>query len=318
MELVAVGPDLYACLQPDEGLGTSNSGLVARGGGTVVDTFYDLPRTRALRDLYATVLPEPAVRVVNTHHNGDHCWGNQIFADAGAEVVGHVRCAERFTTEADPATFERLAAMDPAALGPLAGFAEALRAFDFSGIVLTPPTVCIDDDTTVDADGLEVRLLSVGPAHTAGDVVVHVPEHGVVYAGDVLFHGCTPIGWEGTFDGWIGALERIAALEPDVVVPGHGPLARVDGVLDLRDYLTYVRDESRSHFEAGRSVLDAAARIELGPYAGWTEPERIVFSVDRAYRELRGDPWDTPVDARARFGEMVALRQRWADQSGGN
>ena len=313
MELVAVGPDLYACLQPDEGLGTSNSGLVARGGGTVVDTFYDLPLTRQLAGWYATVLDEPPVRVVNTHHNGDHCWGNQVFAETGAEIVGHRRCAEYFTREADPATFERLAATDPAKLGPMAGFAAALRRFDFAGITLTPPTTVIDDDTVLDVDGLEVHLLPVGPAHTAGDVVVHVPEHGVVYTGDVLFHRCTPIGWEGTFDGWIGALERVAGLEPSVVVPGHGPLADVDGVLALRDYLTYVRAECRAHFDAGRTVLEAAARIELGPYAGWNEPERLVFSVDRAYRELRGDPWDTPVDARALFGDMVALRHRWRE-----
>jgi glyoxylase-like metal-dependent hydrolase (beta-lactamase superfamily II) len=311
MELVAVGPDLYACLQPDEGLGTSNSGLVARGGGTVVDTFYDLPLTRELARHYATVLPEPPGRVVNTHHNGDHCWGNQVFAETGAEIVGHRRCAEYFTREADPATFERLATMDPEELGALAGFAVALRRFDFAGITLTPPTTVIDDDTVLDVDGLELQLLSVGPAHTAGDVVVWVPAHGVAYAGDVLFHRCTPIGWQGTFDGWIGALERIAALGPSVVVPGHGPLADVEGVLALRDYLIYVRAECRAHFDAGRTVLDAATRIELGPYAGWNEPERLVFSVDRAYRELRGDPWDTPVDAVALFGDMVALRGRW-------
>ncbi len=74
--------DAYACLQPDTGLGASNSGLVNRDGGLVVDSMWDLPRTRAMIDLYATVAPEPARRLVNTHHNGDHCWGNQLFAEA--------------------------------------------------------------------------------------------------------------------------------------------------------------------------------------------------------------------------------------------
>jgi len=72
-------------------------------------------------------------------------------------------------------------------------------------IVLTPPTTLIDTDTVVDLDGLEAHLLYVGPAHTPGDVVVHLPTEGIVFTGDILFHHCTPIGWEGTFANWIAA-----------------------------------------------------------------------------------------------------------------
>ncbi len=87
MELREIARDVYACLQPDRGLGTSNSGLVNRAGGLVVDTFWDrlvvdtfwdLPHTRQMIETYARVWRRPARRVVNTHHNGDHCWGNQL------------------------------------------------------------------------------------------------------------------------------------------------------------------------------------------------------------------------------------------------
>jgi len=78
MDLVQLAPSVYACLQEDRGLGCSNSGLVSRAGGLVVDTFWDLPHTRELVATYARVTDEPARRVVNTHHNGDHCWGNQL------------------------------------------------------------------------------------------------------------------------------------------------------------------------------------------------------------------------------------------------
>ena len=101
-------------------------------------------------------------------------------------------------------------------------------------------------------------------------------------------------------------------VEPEVVVPGHGPLADRDALLEERDYLVYVRDACVEHFEAGRDVLDAAKRIELGRFGAWSEPERLVFSVDRAFRELRGDPWDTPVDARTVFANMAALRSHLA------
>src|SRR5262249_34958662 len=76
MGLRRIAPDVHVCLQADRGLGTSNSGLINRGGGLVVDTFWDLPHTRALIAEYATVWKAPARRVVNTHRNGDHCWGN--------------------------------------------------------------------------------------------------------------------------------------------------------------------------------------------------------------------------------------------------
>jgi cyclase len=312
VELTPVGPDLYACLQPDEGLGYSNSGFVNRGGGLVVDTFWDLPRTRRLMSEYASVGPGTPRRLVNTHHNGDHCWGNQLFAEVGTEIIGHRLCGEYFSKEADPSFFVSLCQTDDADLGTLSGFVQSLRRFDFEGIELTPPTTVVDGDTRLDLDGLAVDLLYVGPAHTPGDVVVHVPEHRVVFTGDILFNQCTPIGWEGTFDSWIAGLARLEALDPEVVVPGHGPLGRVEDLRHMREYLTFVRDESRRHYDDGLTTLEAAKRIELGRYAGWNEPERLAFQVDRAYREFGGEAWDAPVDVMKVFGELAALREHFA------
>jgi len=306
MELRALATDVYACLQQDRGLGCSNSGLVNRGGGLVVDTFWDLPHTREMIATYGQVWRERARRVVNTHHNGDHCWGNQLFA--GAEIIGHRLCAESFASEPPPAMLQALkspaAGDDPA----LAAFAQALRDWDFAGVELTPPATLVEDRLDLDLDGIPVTLLYVGPAHTAGDVIVHLPEQGVVFAGDVLFRLCTPIGWAGTYAKWIEALDRIVALEPAVIVPGHGPICGVESGREMKAYLEYVRSESRRFFDAGLSALDAARKLDLGPYAGWTEPERLLFNVERAYRELRGEPFDAPIDAMAIFRGMYQLR----------
>ncbi len=310
MELREIATDVYACLTPDRGLGWSNSGLVHRAGGLVVDTFWDLTHTRALIDTYRRVDARPVKRLVNTHHNGDHCWGNQLFTDA--EVIGHRRCAEAFGKDASPAGLQMLRnatdSQDPA----IASFATALAEWDFSGIELSPPTTVFDDRLDLDLDGLKVELRYVGPAHTAGDVIVHLPAERVVFTGDVLFRLCTPIGWEGTYAQWTAALDEIVALDPAVVVPGHGPLSGVEGPREMRDYLTYVRGESRLHFDAGRSSLDAAKRIDLGPYAGWSEPERLLFQVERAYREFRGEPFDAPIDVMAMFRGMYDLRRHWS------
>jgi cyclase len=309
MELREIARDVHACLQPDRGLGFSNSGLLARGGGLVVDTFWDLPHTRQLIDAYARVHPEPVGRVVNTHHNGDHCWGNQLFPQA--EIIGHRLCAEAFGKE-KPEVMQMLRSAGGSGNPALAAFAARLAEWDFTGVELRPPQRLIEDRLELDLDGMAVHLIYVGPAHTIGDVIVHLPAERVVFTGDVLFRNCTPIGWEGTYAQWGAALDAIVALAPDVVVPGHGPLCGVEGPREMKAYLEYVRAESKGHFDAGRTEVEAAKRIDLGPYAGWTEPERIVFNVARAYREFRGEPFDAPIDINAIFAGMheVATARR--------
>ncbi|HKY16252.1 MAG TPA: MBL fold metallo-hydrolase [Microthrixaceae bacterium] len=306
MDLVEVAPRVHACIRPDRGLGWSNSGLVATGGGLVVDSFYDLPSTRALADLYATVLPEAPRRLLNTHHNGDHCWGNQVFE--GAEIIGHRLCAENMFREVGPEVITAMCQSDD--LPPfLEHLAEGYREFDFEGITLTPPTTFVEERMDLGLDEIRVELHHVGPAHTGGDVVAWLPDEGVLFCGDILFNQCTPIGWDGTFDGWIGALERLIAWAPETVVPGHGPLCGVEGLAGMRDYLVYVRDESREHWEAGRTVLEACRRIDLGPYAAWNEPWRLPSQVARAYRELDGIAWDEPFDVLAVFSDVDELRR---------
>lgn len=307
MELAELAPDVYACLQEDRGLGCSNSGLVNRGGGLVIDTFWDLPHTREMIATYARVAGDAVRRVVNTHHNGDHCWGNQLFPDA--EIIGHRACAAAFGRDAPPAMLQSMKALAASDDAALASFAAALAPWDFSGIVLTPPTTLLDDHLDLDLDGVRVELHYVGPAHTQGDVIVHLPRERVVFTGDVLFRRCTPIGWEGTYANWIAALDRVIALAPEIVVPGHGPLGGIEGPREMKAYLEYVRGESRRFFDAGLSALEAAKRLDLGPYAGWTEPERLIFNVERAYRELRGEPFDAPIDVMAMFRGMHQLRE---------
>jgi len=306
MDLVELAPSVYACLQEDRGLGTSNSGLINRGGGLVVDSFWDLPHTRDLIATYARVWPGPPRRLVNTHNNGDHCWGNQLFP--GTEIIGHRLCAAKFATE-NPRMMEALRGATGSSEPAIADLAAQLADWDFSGIELTPPTTLVEERLELDLDGIAVHLIWVGPAHTAGDLIVHLPRERVVFTGDVLFRLCTPIGWEGTSAQWVKALDTIVALEPEVVVPGHGPLCGVEGPREMQSYLRYIRSEARRGFEREWTPLETAQRIDLGPYAGWTEPERLVFQVERAYREFRGEPWDAPIDMVRLFNDMYTLRQ---------
>lgn len=197
----------------------------------------------------------------------------------------------------------------------MADLVARLSAFDFADIQVTPPTKLFDEELTLDTCETPVHLRYVGPAHTASDVIVHLPEQRVVFAGDIIFRLCTPLGWEGSFERWISALDIIIALEPDVIVPGHGPLCGVEGAREMKAYLQYVLTETRRHFDAGHTPFEAATRIDLGPYSSWTEPDRLVFNVERAYAEFRGQPFDAPMDILQRFRDMQALRAHWARKS---
>ena len=308
MRLEEIAPDVYACLQLEPGLGFSNSGLIDRGGGLVVDTFWDLPHTREMIEHYSKVWKAPARRVVNTHYNGDHCWGNQLFPEA--EIIGHRRCAESFSKE-NPTALQAVKGMDVSGQPGLVGLQRGLAPWDFAGIELKPPSVIFDDRLTIELDGFPVEMVYVGPAHTDSDVIVHLPESRVVFTGDIVFRLCSPIGWEGTYARWIAALDHIISLDPDVVVPGHGSPCGVEGPREMRAYLVYVREEARRFFEAGLSVDEAARRIDLGPYEVWDGPERVFFNIERAYRELQGGP-DAPTDTNFLFAGATRLHlERW-------
>lgn len=292
-----LGTTTGAYLQPDGGFGLSNAGVVSSGDDVLlVDTFFDLAHTRRLLD----AIGRPVRRCVNTHDNGDHCWGNQLLAEAGAELIGHRHCAEDMTRIAPALLAALLAAPADTPLGRY--FADAGARFDFDGIVVTPPTTVFDDELVLDVGGVGVRLLHVGPAHTRGDVIAHVESEGVVFCGDILFRLCAPIAWDGDTETWVAALELVAGLDAETVVPGHGPVCTPAAALEMRDYFEHVRSEARDAFERGTPLLDAAARIDLGPYAGWAEPERVVSVVARNYREFGSD--DT-VDALSMFTWMA-------------
>lgn len=308
----------WTYLQPDGGFGLSNAGVVgprdpaAPGARTLlVDTFFDLAHTRRLLDGIAREVRAPVGRVVNTHYNGDHCWGNQLVRDA--EIIGH-RSVPEDMRKLSPEMLEALRGA-PDSVPAARALREGMARFDFRGIELVPPTTLFDDRLELDLDGLAVELLHVGPAHTTGDVIVHLPTDGIVFTGDVLFRLCAPLGWEGTFERWIEALETIAGLGADTIVPGHGPVCGPEGALEMRDYLAWVRDRSREAFDAGRSLEEACLAIDLGPWGDWLEPERVVSQVARAYRELEGLPFDAPVEFTRHVEIMAKLRERAAGRA---
>ena len=298
-----LGTGCYAYLQPDGTWGWSNSGLVTdQSESLLVDTLFDLKCTREMLAGFraATKAAERIGTLVNTHSNGDHTFGNQLVA--GAEIVASRACAEEMRQRPP----EQLAAMMRhwQQLGPGAAFFHEVMGtrFDFEGIALTLPTRTFERALTLKVGGKEVRLVEVGPAHTGGDVIVHVPQDRTVFTGDILFVGGHPVLWAGPVGNWIKACDLILSWDVETVVPGHGPITDKTGVRAMKQYLDYIRDEAKRRFDAGMGYEEAARDISLEPFAGWTDPERILVNVHALYREFRRDA--TPPDAMALFAAM--------------
>ena len=297
-----VADGVFAYLQPDGSWGWSNAGLVVGDDGSLlVDTLFDLRLTRQMLDALAPVAGRIGT-VVNTHANGDHCWGNELVGDA--RIVASRACAEEFG--APPP--EALVALvrDAPAMGALGAFlARIFGPFDFEGITLRKPDETFEGELTLAVDGKDVRLIEVGPAHTRGDILVYVPGDHVVFTGDILFVGGHPIVWAGPVSNWVRALDRILAMDVETVVPGHGPVTDKGAVADEREYLLWVEREAAVRFDAGLSALDAARDMEV-EYRDWGERERLVVNVAAVYRELNPERPASLVDL---FADMAELAQ---------
>ena len=316
MKMEQVSNSCFAVLNEKNRVCDANSGLINLGGGMVIDTQSDLPHARQMIGMFGKVWSAMPKRVVNTHEDSDHVFGNQLFE--GAEIIGHRSLPERMKKVAEP---EEIQGLMEAANGAVKGFLLKLvhpglvaagrqldEDYDFSGIELVPPTTLFDDRLEIILDDVEVHIIHVGPCHEVGDALVWMPKERVLFAGDVLFRLCTPMGWVGTYEKWFETLDMIVdELKPEVIVPGHGPLCGVEGATEMKAYLEYVRNESRAFFDKGLKAGEAARKIDLGPYSDWLCPERIYMNIERAYREFRNEPFDQPWDQAKTFDEIYRV-----------
>lgn len=307
--LQEVGDGLYAYLQPDGGWGWSNAGLVADGDSTLlIDTLYDLALTEQMLQAMRRAVPAASRldTLVNTHANGDHCYGNQLVG--GARIVASERTAAEMT-DLPPAAMAALIEQAPA-MGELgAFFLDCFGAFDFDGIEPALPQETFAGELSMRVGERKLHLIEVGPAHTRGDTLVHVPSERVLFTGDILFSEAHPIAWAGPVSNWIAACDRILAMDVAVIVPGHGPVAGPDAVRELKAYFEYLYEEAHARHAEGMTALQAARSISLGRWVDWRQRERLVVNIANIYRELSGDPEPlNPLSAFEQMAEMARSR----------
>jgi cyclase len=288
-ETVEVSDGIYAYIQPDGSWYINNTGFLVGGQGVVsIDTSSTERRTRAYLNTVAAITPRPVRTLVNTHHHGDHTYGN-CFLPA-ATIVGHARCRD-----------EVLAAGPPANRG-------IFDDVDWGELSLAPPFLTYETGITLWVDDLRCEVRYVGSAaHTTNDSIVWIPDRSVLFAGDLLFNGGTPFLLLGSVSGAIEVLDQVVRpLGAETIVAGHGPVCGPELIDDVIGYLRFVQEVARNGMSAGLTPLEAARETDLGEYAGLLDPERIVGNLHRAYIELDGAERGAHIDMFAALADMVA------------
>ena len=210
----------------------SNAGfVVTREGVVVFDALASPPLAEKLVGLIRQITKQPIKRVIVSHYHADHFYGLQVFKALGAEIWAH-RAAEGATRTEDAAL-------------RLAQRKEALFPWVDDNTTLLEADLFLQGDTDFELGGVHFALRHVGPAHSNEDLAMMVKEDSVLYAADLVFRGRVPFVGDADSRAWIAALDKLIALKPKVLVPGHGAPSR-DPRKDLifvRDYLKYLRQE---------------------------------------------------------------------------
>ena len=286
-ELIEVADKVFAYIQPDGTWYINNTGFVVGGESVIsVDACSTERRTRAYRDRIKSVTPAPVTVLINTHHHGDHTYGNFVFSPA--TIVAQDNCRAEMLAYGFP------------------GNTGVWEPVDWGEITVAPPTLTFTDRVRLWSGDRPVEVSYVGQAaHTSNDSLVWLPEQEVLFCGDLLFNGGTPFLLMGSVRGAIEVLTSVMAPIPArVIVPGHGAPCDHALITTVAGYLEFVLATAKKGIDAGLAPLDLARQTDLGEYDGWLDRERIVGNLHRAYADLGARDG---VDLLAALKDMVTF-----------
>lgn len=207
--------------------------------------------------------------VLNTHHHIDHVGGNGVFADSC--ILAH------------PTS---IGALQKLGL-PLPVYHRLMPHFKdhFADLELVLPAP-LPARLALPRGG---ELLVFTPAHTPADLAVWFPLSRVLIAGDICFNGVVPLAVNSLISGWLAALDSLIALQPEVVVPGHGPIGTLADLCVLREYFLALERLGRAAVQEHLSLQDALEEFDPGQLADWIEADRHAINLERVIQEARGE-----------------------------
>lgn len=227
----------------------ANAGIVIGTHGVlVVDTLISAKEgQRFLADI-RKVTNKPITYVVNTHTHLDHALGNCVFAGLGAQIVAQED--DRTSLLKNGADLLRHSG------------SYGLKPEDMAGTSIAVPTIAFHDRMMIDLGGVEVQLLRTAPSHTAGSLVVWLPQDKVLFTGDILFTDFHPYMADGDMSGWQSTLGSLLALGADKIIPGHAPLSGNKDLREMKEYLALFDSTAKALAAEGQDA-DAITKVLL-------------------------------------------------------
>jgi cyclase len=282
---------VFAFVQPDGSWGLSNAGLICSDDVVVlVDTWFTERRNRVLREVVLGAAPIPPTIIVNTHHHGDHVYGNGWFPEA--VVISHVD-TRGAVLELDPVESAR-----------------RFQTVEFGETRATPATITFETSLQLHVGDMAVDVFFPGVGHCPGNTAAFIPQRSVLFAGDLLLKNCTPTMVGGSALGYLSVLDRLRQLVPERIVTGHGPTCSAEVIDETERYVQFILELAADALAKGRTPLDAARAASLGEFDRWLDSERIVGNLYRAMHELGADNSQLPMDSAAMWRDTEALLGR--------
>jgi cyclase len=275
-ELREIAPNVYAYIQAGgpgrDNVSVSDAGMIVGDDGVmVIDALTAPMHAKAFITAIRRVTDKPFRHLINTHHHTDHVNGNQYFAPV--EIVGHPYCREEVIKMIPgPPTWPKRE-----------GWADGTEERR-----ILPPVTTIDSKITYYYGKNIVEVLPMAPAHTWGDLVVYLPQHKILFAGDVAFYYVAPFCQNAHPSRWIEWCQAIEKMDVTTIVPGHGPIGGKQELAEMRGYLELLKGEAKKRYDAKVTPGAAAADIRMGKYENWIGPERIIMDTVRLYAEFAG------------------------------
>lgn len=313
IKIYEIADNVFAAVSPYKGISWANAGFINRGKGLVYDTFFDLFHAQEMKEAFTEVSNNktPAY-VVNSHYNSDHTWGNKVFKDSC--IIMHTNAVKERLTENIQwmdAVIKRGKNATESTIGERF-FAAEFEGFDLTGVEWITPDITITDDITINLDNTEVQILNVAPSHSNSDVLLWIPKEKVLFAGDVVFNGCSAYSEQGIIN-WVKVIKRIINdIRPEIVVPGHGAICGIEFVQEQYNYLMNILDSIDKYYTEDIDALTLSQKIDITAFTHWIQPERIYASVDAILKGRRKQAtipdWNTIPE------KLVLMRQYLEEQ----
>ncbi len=258
--------------------GSNNAWVVFKDYVVVIDANFPKEARDVIAEIRKTT-NKPIRYVFDTHHHGDHAWGNAVWAAEGAAVIGHRFCAERMRGDAKE--------FADAGKGPNA-------RKDVAESTFRVPDLLFDDKLVLDDGTQRVEFLFMGHAHTSGDACAWIPKNGILCTGDACVNGAFNFMGHSDSGSWVRALERMEALAPKMICPGHGPVDGPELVKRQKRYFVDLREAVRNSVRENKTLDDAKMAIRLPWYKEWTGVDVKADNITHVYGEMTGTiaPWD--------------------------